>query len=293
MRRSSPSSPADRGARPFENGFEPWTARGGLQAALEKNVLSKARLQPPGGLPVPPLAAWIVASGQAGRASDRPPPPGSASFAIQPTSAAPASPKNQRACATFLGLCLTRCSASDPEPLLLPLARRPPCGTTNHSKEESFLEGFVGPGWGRLGAAGPVEIVSDCHVVRSSGAAGAWAGFGPAGAGIGERSEMMETTPPRPRRGAGAGEEEAGALLLRVRKVMHAVQDGNRLIQPSELISMQAGRALLTRSSIAKKGQDAVSSGANGGVLSPVGWGREAEPARRPRLVREVRTPRV
>ena|SRR5271166_1899929 len=27
----------DRGARPFENGFEPWTARGGLQAALEKN----------------------------------------------------------------------------------------------------------------------------------------------------------------------------------------------------------------------------------------------------------------
>ena len=36
---------------------------------------------------------------------------------------------------------------------------------------------------------------------------------------------------------------------------MHAVQDGNRLIQPSELISMQAGRALLTRSSIAKKGR--------------------------------------
>jgi len=48
-------------------------------------------------------------------------------------------------------------------------------------KEESFLEGFVVPGWGRLGAAGPVEIVSDCHIVRSSGSAGAWTGFGPAG----------------------------------------------------------------------------------------------------------------
>jgi hypothetical protein len=34
----------DRGASPFENGFEPWIARGRLQAALEKNVLSKARL---------------------------------------------------------------------------------------------------------------------------------------------------------------------------------------------------------------------------------------------------------
>ena len=39
-------------------------------------------------LPVPPLAAWIVASRQAGRARDRTPPPGSASFAIQPTSPA-------------------------------------------------------------------------------------------------------------------------------------------------------------------------------------------------------------
>src|SRR5512143_718569 len=27
----------DRGAGPFENGFGPWTVRGGLQAALEKN----------------------------------------------------------------------------------------------------------------------------------------------------------------------------------------------------------------------------------------------------------------
>ena len=52
---------------------------------------------------------------------------------------------------------------------------------------------------------------------------------------------------------------------------MPAVQDGNRLIQPSELISMQAGRALLTRSSIAKKGRGAILSRANGGVLSP--WG--------------------
>ena len=50
-------------------------------------------------------------------------------------------------------------------------------------------------------------------------AAGAWAGFGPAGAGIGERSEMVETTPPRPRRGAEAGAGAAGASLLRVRKV--------------------------------------------------------------------------
>jgi hypothetical protein len=94
-----------------------------------------------------------------------------------------------------LGLCLARCSASDPEPPLLPLARRPPCGTTNPSKEERFLEGFVGPGWGRLGAAGPVEIVSDCHVVRSSGAAGAWAGFGPAGTAAGAfagRGEVID-----------------------------------------------------------------------------------------------------
>jgi hypothetical protein len=59
-----------------------------------------------------------------------------------------------------LGLYLARCSASDPEPPLLPLARRPPCGTTNPSKEESFLEGFVVPGWGRLGAAGPVSMAA-------------------------------------------------------------------------------------------------------------------------------------
>src|SRR5512135_1268371 len=76
-----------------------------------------------------------------------------------PRSAAPASPKNRWACATFLGLCLARCSVSDPEPLLLPLARRPPGGTTNPSKKLSSLEGFVVPGWGRLGAAGPISIV--------------------------------------------------------------------------------------------------------------------------------------
>src|SRR5512135_967008 len=99
----------DRGARPFENSFEPWTGA--------------------------PLVAWIVDSHAPGRASDRTPPPGSASFAIQPTSAAPASPKNRRACAPFLGLSLARCSASDPESPLLPLARRPPCGTTNPSTD--------------------------------------------------------------------------------------------------------------------------------------------------------------
>jgi hypothetical protein len=77
-----------------------------------------------------------------------------------PRLAAPARPKNRRACAPFLGLSLARCSASDPESPLLPIARRPPCGTTNPSKEESFLEGFVVPGRGRLGAAGPVSMAA-------------------------------------------------------------------------------------------------------------------------------------
>src|SRR5512135_2356953 len=60
------------------------------------------------------------------------------------------SPKNRRACAPFLGPYLERCSASDSEPPLLPLALRPPCGTTSPSQEEGFLEGFVVPGRGRL-----------------------------------------------------------------------------------------------------------------------------------------------
>src|SRR5512135_1717283 len=83
-------------------------------------------------------------------------------------------------------------------------------------KEESILEGFVVPGWGRLGAAGPVEIVSDCHVVAPR----VRRGPGPASArperGWGRGRRCMETTPPRPRSGAGAraGEEEAGASLI-------------------------------------------------------------------------------
>ena len=40
----------DRGARPFENGFEPWTARGGLQAALEKNRSFQSPVAALGGL---------------------------------------------------------------------------------------------------------------------------------------------------------------------------------------------------------------------------------------------------
>src|SRR5512135_2622335 len=93
----------DRGARPFGNGFEPWTARGGLQTALEKNVLSKARLQPPGRSPGAPLVAWIVDSRAPGRARDRTPPSGSASFAIQPTSAAPGEPKEPTSLCVVLG----------------------------------------------------------------------------------------------------------------------------------------------------------------------------------------------
>src|SRR5512135_586080 len=36
----------DRGARPFENGFGPWTVRGGCKPPLRRTVLSKARLPP-------------------------------------------------------------------------------------------------------------------------------------------------------------------------------------------------------------------------------------------------------
>ena len=73
---------------------------------------------------------------------------------------------------------------------------------------------------------------------------------------------------------------------------MHAVQDGNRLIQPSELISMQAGRALLTRSSIAKKGRAQFVSRLME-ACSPRGVGRKAA---RPHAGRawsgRIRTPR-
>src|SRR5512135_2964660 len=41
---------ADRGARPFENGFGPWTVRGGLQAALEKNRSFQGPVAALGGL---------------------------------------------------------------------------------------------------------------------------------------------------------------------------------------------------------------------------------------------------
>src|SRR5512135_3288737 len=40
----------DRGARPFENGFGPWTVRGGLQAALEKNRSFQGPVAALGGL---------------------------------------------------------------------------------------------------------------------------------------------------------------------------------------------------------------------------------------------------
>ena len=83
-------------------------------------------------------------------------------------------------------------------PRAAPPAARPAAALRHHEpfqRKRFLLEGFVVPGWGRLGAAGPVEIVSDCHVVRSSGAAGAWAGFGPAGTAAGAfagRGEVID-----------------------------------------------------------------------------------------------------
>ena len=52
------------------------------------------------------------------------------------------------------------------------------------------------PGWGRLGAAGPVEIVSECHYYSLLGRGGAWAGFGPAGTTAGALAGRGEVIDP-------------------------------------------------------------------------------------------------
>ncbi len=134
LRRSSPSSQGIGEQGRSRTALSPGPPGGGCKPPLKRTFFPRLVCSPRRSPTAPP---WSRGSSPAARL------------------AAP------QACATFLGLCLARCSASDPELPLLPLARRPPCGTTNpYSKKKVFWKGSwcrAGAGSERPGTSEPIR----------------------------------------------------------------------------------------------------------------------------------------
>jgi hypothetical protein len=147
---------------------------GGLQVALEKNVLSKARLQPPGRPPGSPARLSRSALRPAGsegpgrlcriarRNSDGGGPAGGIGNAGRHGWLGVGRPDRRPRRAPRTDGLVRRSWGSvwrgvPRRALSRPSCRSPggrPAAPRTLLKEESFLEGFVVPGWGRLGAAG-------------------------------------------------------------------------------------------------------------------------------------------